>query len=107
MTTENLTWEDAALRIVESATDPLRTTDVGEMIVQQQLTKSVGSAPTQQASQALRSLLKKGKIVQVGKLYALPATAKRFEEEEAAQEEAAESAAANPAKFTVKAYGLY
>ena len=45
MTTENLTWDQAVLRVLEEAGTPLHYTDVGSRVAQQQLTKSVGANP--------------------------------------------------------------
>ena len=107
MTTGNLTWEDAAFRVLSEAEEPLRTTDVGERIAQQHLTRSVGSTPTQQASVALRSLLKQGKIEQVGRLYAIPQIADQARQEAEAEYEADYVAPTDSSRLSVKAYGLY
>ena len=45
MTTENLTWDQAVLRVLEEARIPSHYTDVGSRVAQQQLTKSVGANP--------------------------------------------------------------
>ena len=107
MTTGNLTWQQAALRVLEEEGKPLRTTDVGELIAQRQYTANVGAAPTQQASVALRTLLKRRDIQQVGKLYALPDVASEAVQSAEAEAEAEYETATNPDRLTVKAYGLY
>ena len=107
MTTGNLTWQQAALRVLDEEGRPLRTTDVGELIAQRQYTANVGAAPTQQASVALRNLLKRGEIRQVGKLYALPNVANQALQSAEEEAEAGYVTATNPDRLTVRAYGLY
>ena len=85
MTTGNLTWEQAVLRVLEEAGEPMHYRDVADIIVQQNLTRSVGATPPNQANYALRSLVRSSEVAEaegVG-MYALPAVAKRAAEEDA------------------------
>ncbi len=107
MTPGNYTWEEAAFHVLQTADQPMRTTDVGDLIAERQLTKSVGATPTQQASVALRSLLKTGRIEQVGKLYAVPQIAKKARDEAEAEAEADYESASDTDRLTVRAYGLF
>ena len=102
-----LTWQQAAIEVLKTEGKPLRTTDVGALIAERQLTASVGAAPTQQASVALRTLLKTGEIRQVGKLYALPEIADQAIKAAAAEADADYEASTDENRLTVKAYGLY
>ena len=96
MTTGNLTWEQAARRVLEEAEEPMHYRDVADIIVQQNLTRSVGATPPSQANSALRSLVRAGEVVESAGVgtYALPAIDKRTAEEDA--------------KFKgIASYGLY
>ena len=104
MTTENLTWDQAVLRVLEEARIPLHYTDVGSRVAQQQLTKSVGANPAAGAMTTLRTLVKGKRVVQTERgVYALPEVA----HDVAVAEAAAEDEANVGDRLIVNAYGLY
>lgn len=103
MTTGNLTWEQAAFRILQEAREPLHYRDIGDRIVAQNLTRSVGANPANQANVALHKLFREGHIRKIGRgLFALPEIADQVAEAEAEADEAIVSG-----RLTVGAYGLY
>lgn len=109
MTTQGtMTWEQAALHVLQEAAQPMHYVVVAEKILEDGLTRSVGAKPSGQANVALNSLFKDGKIAKLERgLYALSEVADSVKQEIDAAEADAEAAAENPARLTVKAYGLY
>ena len=72
-----------------------------------ELTRSVGATPTQQASVALRSLLKQENIEQVGRLYASKEVASRARQDAETRADTQYEAATDTSRLSVKAYGLH
>ena len=103
-----MSWQDAVLEVLSKANEPLDYNEVTRQIDETGLRTLTGATPATTVNRALGMLVTEGKVVRTGRgLYALPETAKRSEEAEAAEETAAEEAAADPQQLTVKAYGLY
>ena len=97
----NLTWEQASLRVLQEAREPLHYTEVGDRIAKQGLTRSVGVKPANQANVALHKLVKDGDIQKIGRgLFAIPEVALQVAEDD-------EAIASDPSRLTVNAYGLY
>jgi hypothetical protein len=105
MNTSNLTWTQAALRVLEEAGESLHYTEVGDRIAQQALTKGFGATPANQANSALQQLVKEGKVERVAKgIFAVPEIAHGV----VAVEEEQEAGSANgPGRLSIGAYGLY
>ena len=111
MTTEGQKgWRDAILSVLRDAEEPLSYNDITTQIEVRRLRTLTGNTPAATVNSVLNSLAKtEGSTVVAmgGGMYALPEIAERFEAK-AAEEEAAElAAAADPDRFTLKAYGLY
>lgn len=108
MSNGEMRWEDAIMAVLDKAEEPLNNAEIRRQIEKCGYRTITGFTPANTVFTSLKSLVDEGKLVRTGRgLYATPANAKRFMKEEADQEEAAETAAADPGKFTVKAYGLY
>ena len=109
MTAGSLTWEQAALQILQEAGEPMHYRAVADRIVDQRLTRSVGATPPSQANYALRSLMKSGAVAQAEGpgMYALPEIAEQERQEADRVEDDAVAAVTDDSRLTVKAYGLY
>ena len=109
MVTGSLTWEQAALRVLEEAGEPMHYRAVAERIVEQSLTRSVGATPPSQANYALRSLMKSGAVAEAegAGMYAMPEIVQQEREEADQAEEDAAAAVIDDSRLTIKAYGLY
>ena len=109
MTTDRqMSWQDAILKVLSQAIEPLDYHEITRQIGEQGLRPLSGATPATTVNRNLGILIAERKVVRMGRgKYALPETAERSEQEEAAEEAAAEEAAADPGRLTVKAYGLY
>ena len=107
-TEKEMSWQDAVLKILSTANEPMDYNEITRQIDETGLRTLTGATPATTVNRTLCILLEQGKVVRTGRgLYAVQETAKRSEEQEAAEEIAAEKAAADPNQLTVKAYGLY
>ena len=98
-----MSWQDAILKVLSQAIEPLDYHEITRQIGEQGLRPLSGATPATTVNRNLGILIAECKVVRMGRgKYALPETAERSE-----QEEAAEEAAAAPGRLTVKAYGLY
>lgn len=105
MTIGNLTWQEAALHVLQEAEIPLRYTEIADRIAGQGLTKSVGATPANTASVALHQLLKDNKVLKLGKgIFALPEVAQRAAD---AEEEQEAKILNDSNTLFVSAYGLH
>ena len=103
-----LSWQDAIMAVLNDAEEPLDYNEITRRIGERGLRTLTGATPATTVNRVLGTLVSDDKVVRTGRgLYALPETARRSEEEEAAAETAAEAAVADPQRLTVKAYGLY
>ena len=108
MTTQRMSWQEAIRTVLGDADEPLDYLTITSQIGERGLRTLTGATPASTVSSNLGALVASGDVVRVGRgLYALPETAERTREEEAADEQASEEAAADPERLTVKAYGLY
>ena len=108
MTTQDLNWREAILYVLREAEEPLHYNEITRRIGEQGLRQLSGATPAQTVNRELNTLVQAGEVQHTSRgHYALPETAQRAGEAEAAEETAAEDAAANPERLTVKAYGLY
>ena len=101
-------WREAIMDVLNISEEPLDYKDITAMIGERGLKELTGATPARTVNRELGTLVNDGHAVRTGPgIYALPNTAKRFEEQEAAEETVAEELAASPEHLTVKAYGLY
>ncbi len=108
MTTQDLSWREAILHVLREADELLHYNEITRLVGEQGLRQLSGATPSQTVNRELNSLVQAGEVQNTSRgHYALPETAQRAEEAQVAEETAAEDAAANPERFTVKAYGLY
>lgn len=108
MTTEQLTWNEAILKVLECAKVPLHYNDITDKIEKDKLRPVSGATPNGTVNRFLGLLRDDKKVVQTGRgLYALPNIAKGAEDEQFAEERDDEKKYDNPEILTVKAYGLH
>lgn len=108
MTTQELSWKDAILKILQEAGEPLHYQEITRRIGEQGLRQLSGATPAQTVNRELNLMVQAGDVANTARgYYALHEVARQAEEVAAAEETEAEDAAANPERFTVKAYGLY
>ena len=105
MTSGNLTWDDAVIRVLQDAGKPLHYTEVGDRIAEQGLTRSVGATPANSANVALNKLAKSGIIEKVGRgVFAISEVARQITDVDSDDDNTVVS---DIGRLTVNAYGLY
>ena len=110
MTSEEkgMVWQDAILKVLEGAGEPLHYNEITRRIGEQGLRQITGATPARTVNSILRSLKNEQKVTQRGSgVYAVPEVAEQLKKRESDEETEAEEAATNPERFAVKAYGLY
>lgn len=103
-----MSWQDAIRQVLNEANEPLDYNEITRRIEEGNLRTLTGATPATTVNRALGILVSEEEVVRTGRgQYALPDTAKRSEEQEAAEERARDDAVADPERLTVKAYGMY
>ncbi len=101
-------WEEAIMAVLQSAEEPLGAHEITRAISARKLRTLTGANPVNTVLGRLSTMTSNKSIMRTERgFYALPAIAQRVEEEATAEEIEAETAAADPTKLTVKAYGLH
>ena len=101
-------WQEAILKVMEGAGEPLHYNEITRQIGEQGLRKLTGATPAMTVNSNLRSLKNEQKVTQRGSgVYAVPEVAEQLKKKESDEETEAEEAVTNPERLTVKAYGLY
>ena len=107
-TPREMSWPDAVMEVIRSASEPLHYTEITSLIGESGLRTLTGVNPAYTVRGALSALEKDEQVARTGRgLFALPTVAKVVQQEADAAEADAEAAAENPDRLTVKAYGLY
>ena len=108
MSTQEPSWRDAALEVLDDADEPLHYNEITLLIGEKGIRQLSGKSPARTVNRELNLLVQASTVVATGSgYYALPQTAQRSQEAAAAEDEAAEEAADDPQRLTVKAYGLH
>lgn len=103
-----MSWQDAIRQVLNEANEPLDYNEITSRIREGNLRELTGATPATTVNSVLSALVTGKEVVRIERgWYALPDTAERYEDEEAAEEKARDDAAADPERLTVKAYGMY